>query len=155
MDKADFLVAKEYMTKDIEREIQLARTKKRSLKTLGINPGGGNFLAALGLLCYTEFGGWLLRGKPTPQRNFDAFFDRLGKPYADLRQKHKKVYNTFRCGLAHEYFVKRSCTIHMKGKRGQPGIWQERDGHYRFSVSRYWRDLKAAFDVLQEELYGS
>lgn len=43
-----------------------------------------NFLAALGLVCYTEFLGGLARGtleKGTSRRNFEHFFDRLGEDY--------------------------------------------------------------------------
>lgn len=47
ISKADFLQAKNFIYTDIQREIDLVSTKW----------GSGNFLAALGLLCYTEFAG--------------------------------------------------------------------------------------------------
>jgi hypothetical protein len=154
MKKRDFLRAKLFMFSDVEREIQLAKTKKAELLGLGINPGGGNFLAALGLLCYTEFGGKLSSKTDKARQNFDLFFDRLGPSYVSFRGKHPKVYDTFRCGLAHEFYVKKNCTIYMLAKRGRPGIWQTRGGHFRFSVEKYYQDLKAAFEGLQVQLYG-
>lgn len=59
MSRDEFLVAKGFIFADVEREIQLARVDPAALRALGVRPGGGNFLAALGLLCYTEFGGKL------------------------------------------------------------------------------------------------
>lgn len=49
----------EWMKNDIQREIQLARATatsdgKKTLTDLGIPAGGGNLLAALGLVAYSE-----------------------------------------------------------------------------------------------------
>jgi hypothetical protein len=72
------------MFSDIEREIQLARAHRQKLQNLGVIAGGGNFLAALGLLCYTEFGGKLRFAHKRPDgsdlasKNFNDFFDLLG-----------------------------------------------------------------------------
>ena len=56
----------DWMFSDIQREIDLARSNKRA----------GNFLCALGLLCYTEFMGGIVLGsfaiRPL-KRRFDAF----------------------------------------------------------------------------------
>src|SRR5437899_1268126 len=101
MEKSQFLEAKGFMFSDIEREIQLARADKQTLGSLGVNPGGGNFLAALGLLCYTEFGGKLQFGHKSASKNFNDFFDLLGTAYNTFRKEHN-VYDIFRCGLAHE-----------------------------------------------------
>jgi hypothetical protein len=85
---------------------------------LGLTSGGGNFLAALGLLCYTEFGGKLrfggkrADGRDVASANFNQFFDCLGPAYQTFRAQHN-VYDLFRCGLAHEYYVKKNCTIAM------------------------------------------
>ena len=54
-----------FIKEDILREINLARS----------GDSGGNFLAALGQLCYTEFmGKILLKGEGTSKKRFDAFF---------------------------------------------------------------------------------
>lgn len=94
-----------YMCADIEREIAIARSGKLA----------GNFLCALGLLSYTEFmGGLLLKelGSRASGKLFNEFFDYMGPGYRSFRHRCN-VYHIFRCGLAHEYFVKHKCTIIM------------------------------------------
>lgn len=56
-----------------------------------MTPGGGNLLAALGLLCYTEFAGKLrfgvkrADGSDVASANFNQFFDLLGPEYQAFR----------------------------------------------------------------------
>ena len=60
---------------DIKREIDLARAGN----------SGGNFLAALGLLCYTEFMGKIvLKNKESYTKQFKAFFSLMGDDYKQL-----------------------------------------------------------------------
>jgi hypothetical protein len=73
LSKARFTQAKLFICTDIEREIQLATADKTALQSLGVHPGGANFLAALGLLCYTEFFGKLLFKEKTATKNFNSF----------------------------------------------------------------------------------
>jgi hypothetical protein len=159
MKRSEFLRAKLFIFTDVEREIQLAKANRASLRGLGINPGGGNFLAALGLLCYTEFGGKLrfghknAQGRDIASKNFHDFFDLLGTDYVKL-QSICNVYDIFRCGLAHEFYVKQNCAIHMESKQGRSGIWQTPRGKYKISIQTYCRDLKAAFETLQLHLFG-
>lgn len=159
VDEPDFAQAKEFIFSDIEREMQIARTDPDQLQRVGIAPGGGNFLAALGLLCYTEFGGKLRfsrkgpDGRDVASENFNLFFDDLGPPYKSFRQQHN-VYDIFRCSLAHEYYVKKSCTIYMFGNQDLPGIGIDHSGKYWFAVQNYYRDLKQAFDRLEGCLFG-
>lgn len=138
---------------DVGREIQLGRISmsekgKRALGNLSIALGGGNFLAALGLLCWTELGGKLRHGYSSASRNFNAFFDDLGDEYRKFRAGHN-VYDIFRCGMAHEYYVKSTFSIAMFGSRG---IGYQ-DGRYFFVVERYALDLQRAFSELEAELY--
>ena len=144
------------MFSDIERELQLAKAKPEVASNLGITPGGGNFLAALGLLCYTEFGGKLMRpsGSDCASENFNRFFDTLGLPYANFRASHN-VYDIYRCGLAHEYYAKKSCTIYMFGPSEQPGVGVDTNGQYWFVIEKYARDLKAAFQVLEGQMFSA
>lgn len=115
------------------------------LKRLGVPAGGGNFLAALGLLCYTEFWGKLKYGKRGDRQNFESFFDDLGPNYKAFRQSGVDVYNIFRCGLAHEYYVKHSCDIYMAKKKRFPiGIGRDPSGKYWFVVETYLRDFRKA-----------
>jgi hypothetical protein len=101
VDAIAFDQAALFMFSDIEREIQLAKADAQSLRALGVTPGGGNLLAALGLLCYTEFGGKLKFNRPKASANFNEFFDCLGPAYLSFRKSHN-VYDVFRCGLTHE-----------------------------------------------------
>ncbi len=114
MTKAELQQAKHFIYGDISREVRLAYASKGddgrdALRRLRIPPGGGNFLSELGLLCYTEFAGKLKYRKGGARKNFNLFFDDLGPPYKAFRASGVKVYDIFRCGLAHEYYVKRSC----------------------------------------------
>lgn len=160
MDKATFEQAKLFIFSDVEREIQLARAtqaNESALQSLGITPGGGNFLAALGLLCYTEFGGKLKYRRKTASENFNRLFDYLGPDYRAFRasfRRQNEVYDVFRCGLAHEYYVKKSCAIAMLASGPGPGIGRDSSGRFYFIVESYCRDLKRAFDQLEVDLYG-
>ncbi len=159
MTKDEFIQAKLFIFSDVEREIQLARADGEALRALGVTPGGGNFLAALGLLCYTEFGGKLRfgvkrsDGSDVASANFNQFFDLLGPDYQKFRDQHN-VYDIFRCGLAHEYYVKKSCTICMLAGGPGPGLGIDPSGRYFFVVESYSRDLRKAFDDLRVHLYG-
>lgn len=161
MDKAAFQKAKLFIFSDIEREIQLARAtpaNELALRSLGLSPGGGNFLAALGLLCYTEFGGKLKynckrKGRDHASANFNRFFDDLGAEYKAFRAAGHDVYETFRCGLAHEYYVKHTCTIAMISGEESVGIGIGSDGRYWFVVEKYYQDLRRAFDALEVHLF--
>jgi hypothetical protein len=160
LDKAGFQQAKLFIFSDVEREMQLARASEANgsaLLSLGIAPGGGNFLAALGLLCYTEFGGKLKYRMRIASKNFNRFFDDLGPDYEAFRASFKgqdEVYDIFRCGLAHEYYVKKSCDIAMLASGPGPGIGRDSSGRLYFIVESYCRDLKRAFDQLEVDLYG-
>jgi len=157
MTKDGFLKARNFIFKDLEREIQLAKADGNALRTIGVHPGGGNILAALGLLCYTEFGGKLRFGSNKASENFNQFFDLLGHEYMAFRveQKHD-VYKIFRCGLVHEYYVKHTFTdIAMLAIEAGPGIGIGIDGRYFFVVESYFNDFRRAFEDLQAHLFGS
>lgn len=165
----EFLEAKKFIYSDIEREIKLARFwenpfLRRLGKLLGLPHGGGNFLATLGLLCYTEFGGKLkynvvnAQGRAVASANFNQFFDDLGSNYRNFRASFTDsnfVYDTFRCGLAHEYFIKKSSTIYMldNPNSNKIGLGVEGTNEYYFVVEKYLSDLKVALEDLQQLLY--
>jgi hypothetical protein len=115
-----------------------------------VQPGGGNFLGALGLLCYTEFAGRLKLNDFSDSNSgkcFDAFFADLGPGYAALLKQQVPVYKGLRCGLAHAFFVKKDCTIAIAAARGAPGVgW---DGHaYFIALQNYFTDFARAFGQL-------
>ena len=159
-----------FMCVDIEREIAIARSSQSA----------GNFLCSLGLLSYTEFmGGLLLRelGSKATGKLFNAFFDYMGAGYKNFRKKCR-VYSIFRCGLAHEYFVKHECTIFMLNISSPTivlgtapglgpslrapnvtlnppidiGIGQAPNGRYFFVVEKYYQDFHGACERLSKEL---
>ncbi|MCG7977425.1 MAG: hypothetical protein N0E58_04705 [Candidatus Thiodiazotropha endolucinida] len=165
MTHEEFLKEKVFMFTDIRSEVALANTSdtkegKIALSNLGISPGVGNFMAALALLSYTEFGGKLKyghkkkNGTDYASKNFNDFFDQLGTEYSDFRNDEQDVYDIFRCGLAHEYYIKKNCTISMSIEpENKPGIGLQGDGSYYFSVEPYCRDLERAFIDLEKHLY--
>jgi hypothetical protein len=160
MTRDEFIQAKLFMFSDVRREIQLAKADPNIMDAAGVNSGGGNFLAALALLCYTEFGGKLKfgvkqpNGRDSASANFNQFLDLLGSDYKSFRAVHN-VYDIFRCGLAHEYYVKKGCTVAMFEKSPGPGIGIDGSGRFYFIVESYCRDLEKTFENLQIELYGS
>lgn len=108
-------------------------------------------MAALALLCYTEFSGKTISKTNNPKENFDLFFNKLGSEYEKFGKNHK-VYDIFRCGLAHEYFVKKSCAIAMlKSKRSTCGIGVNSAEKYFFIVEKYFEDFKKAFNLLESQ----
>lgn len=139
---------------DIEREIWLAKNAQADEKAGRSYPGGGNVLAALGLCCYTEFLGSFItgrKGQGTSKKNFLAFFRRLGPCY-EAFAKSEDVYDVFRCGLAHEYAVKKDCQVAMVKGREPCGVGKDPNGMYYFVVERYFEDFLAAASELYRQL---
>ena len=168
-----------FILADIEREIAFAKSGLQVEGNSRLYSGGGNYLCALGLLCYTEFMGaiYLRTFDKTPHQLFNAFFylmgpsykafdEQLGKRPSMSNPKRKlSVYEVFRCGMAHEYFIKRNGVIGMlsgcvnmyatidgdKPALGggpsvligpvQYGIGMFDDGKYFFVVEQYYKDF--------------
>lgn len=86
MDKTQIAQAKRFIFTDIEREIALADSSEKLLgrfllRLAGVPRGGGNFIAALSLLSYTEYGGRLKNNDfsdSNSRKNFQDFFGDLG-----------------------------------------------------------------------------
>ncbi|MBL7078267.1 hypothetical protein ISS42_01240 [Candidatus Shapirobacteria bacterium] len=147
--------AKHFIIADIQREIDLARITEKTKKSKQKSPlpqGGGNFLAALGLLAYTEFAGktkfnYKRNGRNHASKNFNGFFDLLGVEYKKLRKQHN-VYDILRSGLVHEYFSKKPCQIAMLKPNNYkwPGIVVNDHGVFVFCVEQYFEDFKNALN---------
>ncbi len=159
MDKQQLLQAKDFIFADIEREIALADASEHFLgrfwlRRAKVHSGGGNFMAALALLSYTEFAGRLKNNDFSDQnsrKNFDDFFKDLGPSYQQFLSQHN-AYKIFRCGLAHEYYVKQDCIIVVRS-RSRPATGIGFDGkQYFFIIEPYFRDFKNAFNVLCQTL---
>jgi hypothetical protein len=114
---------------------------------------GANYLAALGLICYSEFLGRRIaemRNEP-PGTNFDCF-KRFVCHYMgyDLGSLAGAVYGSFRDGLVHEYFIKgRETAVATELHQLDPaervaGLAFDPTGGLRvFFVREYFRDFEA------------
>lgn len=119
--------------------------------------GNANYLAALGLVTYTEILGGLRTGrlgiKGTSQQNFNAFIPYLGNDYLHLKSQGFDIYEFVRCGLIHNYFIKGDSTIWMDATG--PGIIGSSKGRTFFLVKEYANDLfKGAADFRDQILEG-
>jgi len=130
--------------------------------------GDANFLAALGLMEYTEIlGGMVVTEKRIKNgitvnefpkecgKNFDAFLPYLGECYEKLDENLKGgLYGRVRCGLAHEYFIKGSAEIHMDYKDNIDCgiIWEKEKDCVHFYVKNYFEDFKKAAESFYPEL---
>ncbi|OGP25178.1 MAG: hypothetical protein A2X99_11070 [Deltaproteobacteria bacterium GWB2_55_19] len=159
MDKQKLFQAKNFIFADIEREIALADASEHflgrfCLRRAKVHPGGANFMAALALLSYTEFAGRLKNNDFSDQnskKNFDDFFKDLGPSYQQFLSQHN-AYKIFRCGLAHEYYVKQDCIIAVRS-HSQAATGIGFDGkQYFFVIEPYFQDFKNAFNVLCQTL---
>lgn len=159
MDMTRIAQAKNFVFSDIDREIRLANSSEKYLgrfllRLAGVPRGGGNFMMALSLLSYTEYGGRLKNNDfsdRNSRKNFDDFFGDLGDGYKQLLTE-QNVYKIFRCGLAHEYYVKKDCVIAIHScKQLDTGIGYN-GNQYFFIVDQYYRDFKIAFENLCAKL---
>lgn len=145
-----------FMERDIRREVELARLPSTCARC-GTQPGGGNFLTALGLLSYTEFLGSFTTGKfgqGFARRNFEGFYGRMGDGYR-LFGETLNVYDVFRCGMVHEYTVKQSADVAMLRGAEACGLGRHPNGRLFFVVERYLDDFMAAARALYEEVMSS
>jgi hypothetical protein len=177
--REQFDLAKQFTVGDIRREVELAKAwlgrlgpeSQGHLEASGVQPsGGGNLLAALGLLCYTEFfglvkfdrrypSGYPKAGQRKPSENFNSFFDELGPDYVAFRAAHdtpgpngRNLYNILRCGMAHEYFVKHTFTALMPGTNGANiGVRLTPSGTYEIVVEKYLDDFAVAVERLSND----
>ena len=117
--------------------------------------GDANYLAALGLVTYTEFLGGLWTGGlgllGTSKDNFNAFIPYLGEPYQRIHQR-VNIYDLVRCGLVHNYFIKGESTIWNKAEGDAPGIIASPGGPTYFICNVYARDLFAGATRFRNEI---
>jgi hypothetical protein len=154
-----------WMKKDILREINLARATEGPHRQLLIGldiAGGGNLLAGLGLVSYTEALGRIRlwnRGErsPTTEECFLAFFDAMdGGSYQAWRlaweaaHPDTTIYETLRCGLVHEYQPKVNSAFFI-GDGAALGLAEE-NGELIFNVEPYHRHFSDEVDRLHAEL---
>lgn len=124
---------------------------------------GLNFLSAMSLMVYTEFLGSLmpltsgLNSKTGNKKRFDNFLFRMGFWFRELdklfaQEQGKDIFEVFRNGLVHEYFIKRDLrigkvpsviardTFLQSGGEGY-GLGSTSDGRLLFATRTYFRDF--------------
>jgi hypothetical protein len=124
--------------------------------------GRANYLAALGLVAYTEFMGGLIDGTlgqtGKSKQRFYSFWRRMGPPYQSLQTQRAlvKIYSHVRSGLVHSYFISQASIVKMSigdGHGENCGLEViEPGGKVMFIVERYFADFKAACQSYYEEL---
>lgn len=115
--------------------------------------GKANYLAALGLLAYTEFLGKLVKGGGEGSEQFYEFLHNdMGTEYQKLKRQ-VDVYVVFRHGLAHQYFIKkRPSVVVMFNRPPQPCGIVKIKGQWVFIVEKYYEDFKAGVAKYYNEL---
>lgn len=157
LTEEEFRQAQTFIYTDIGREVAMAKAtedplKRSYLEKAGVPLGGGNFMAALALLSYTEYAGRLKNNDFSDgnnRKNFNDFFTTLGTDYKKFLDSHN-VYKIFRCGLAHEYYVKKSCVIAMLESPGDRMGIGYHNGQYFFNIEKYFADFRVAFSALSQ-----
>ncbi len=142
---------------DLEREIGLAKASMnedniKQLESMGVRPGAGNFLCALGLLCYTEFLGtekYNLKqnnGKePDNKMNFLSLFKDLGDEYKKFVEENGDQIWNFRNDFTHNYVYKGNSIVSMLKTKGlKCGVFKM-DDILHFNIQKYYEDLSSEF----------
>ena len=120
--------------------------------------GGANYLSALGLSCYTEYVGGLFRKKleqGESKKNYEEGLKRMGNKYADLVKKisgDDSMYVRIRCGLVHEYFIKKTSIIWLEKEPPTGcGIEVDDENKINFYPRKYFNDLKEVIEELKRQ----
>ncbi|MCL4339155.1 hypothetical protein M1271_05695 [Patescibacteria group bacterium] len=144
-----------------------------------------NFLVAQGLLNYSEVIGSFILPNGNSGERFDSFFSRMGEEYRLLlrrfngrrRNNPHIVYDDLRCGLTHEYAIKRkkfivynhgggqdltdnqidNLLININGQNirciaGVIHSWEHNKGVWRFIDPKYWLDFRRAVEQYLTEV---
>jgi hypothetical protein len=118
--------------------------------------GNANYLSALGLVTYTEVLGGLRTGqlgeRGHSKANFNAFLPYLGNDYVQLQKKNIDVYDSVRCGLIHNYFIKGDSTIWMRVSGDPCGIVASSNGATHFFVHIYRDHFFAGATKYRDEI---
>jgi len=139
-----------------------------------------NFLVAQGLVNYTEVVGSFIVPDGNSGERFDAFFEKMGIEYSALLRRFNGkrrtnphiVYDDLRCGLTHEYAIKRKrfvvynhggqndltdneidnlgININGTNTRCNAGVihsWDNSKGVWHFVDPKYWLDFRRALEA--------
>ena len=159
---------KGFVKADIERELQLAKVSSTFLRYvldfLGINRGGGNMMAVLALIDYTEFAGHVY-AQINHLTNYGPFttgfeqmipsdYKKLSKSPSDIRTIIRNSilypvdddddYSTeVAVGMLENNFCEKHSTNASIAYDGK--MWY-------FCVEKYYKDLMDVFDQLEKQL---
>jgi hypothetical protein len=127
--------------------------------------GKANYLAALGLSNYTEIIGGLYSGDLSGNNGLGLHYLKFIKDFFhsdyilvdnDLRNDGLKgLYSVVRCGLSHEYFIKKISKIEMDSQQLlNCGITYDPHANPQivFYVNQYFHDFKIAFEKYYKKL---
>lgn len=117
-----------------------------------IEKAKSNFLCALGLMCYTEYIGGVIRNKVDiireSKNNFNTALYKMGPGYEKFDEllinlTGLDTYTMIRCGLVHNYYAKNFMVIsaHTKNKSSL-GLGFNQDNTPGIAVKNYARDLR-------------
>lgn len=129
--------------------------------------GKAIFLSILGLSAYTEILGGLIRnkfGNGESGKNYKAGLRKMGAKYEELLDNGCNLYDIIRCGLVHEFFVKKTVLINPRidpptdpGLRLDPKGMKTKTGYVEvleIGIENYYRDFNRAFEGLISECEG-
>lgn len=117
-----------------------------------IEKAKSNFLCALGLMCYTEYIGGVIRNKVDVIResknNFNIALYSMGAGYEKfdkllLESTAQDTYSMIRCGLVHNYYAKKFMFFSVNTKdKSSLGLGFNQDNTPGIAVKNYARDLR-------------
>lgn len=117
-----------------------------------IEKAKSNFLCALGLMCYTEYIGGVIRNKADiireSKNNFNCALYRMGAGYEKFYKllvelTAQDTYTMIRCGLVHNYYAKNFIVVSADTKdRSSLGLGFNQDNVPGIAIKNYSRDLR-------------
>lgn len=120
--------------------------------------GEANYLAAIGLSAYTEYIGGIYRKKiqgGESKNNYNEGLKLMDGDYSKLvsnyNTKENSMYSRIRCGLVHEYFIKKSAIIYRERKPSSGCGIEVNNGVITLYLQQYFDDFKIALKKLKNE----
>ncbi|MFP3951825.1 MAG: hypothetical protein ACLFVP_06800 [Candidatus Bathyarchaeia archaeon] len=126
---------------------------------LGIKQGS-HYLTALGLASYTEYLGSIkgnrINEKGQTRHNYNVFLYDLNSEYRKIDEKlqsnkRDSLYRRIRCGLFHEYFIKKKAEIKPRSKHSQGIYYDEDKNKIVISLCDYLNEFINAVNELKKE----